>query len=148
MFFLLTIDVDIINVDHYLFSINIIMFFSSLRFLFYDGVEILDGEFFVKRLEDVKSEKGEPAFIQHEIVGILRVFSGLISYLFKIFMQNILQYLILFTYFVDTKTRVWLGKMFVSDVKHGRVIYNLKLFIIYSFILHGYISSIFIRKFI
>ena len=121
MFFLLTIDMDIINVDHDFFSINIIMFFSRLRFLFYDGIEILDGEFFFKRLEDIKSEKGEPAFIQHEIVGVLWIFSWFISYLFKIFMQDILQNLILFTYFVDTKTRVWLGKMFVSDVKQNRL---------------------------
>lgn len=75
MFFLLTIDMDIINVDHDLFSINIIMLFSRLRFLFYDGIEILDGEFFIKRLEDIKSEKGEPAFIKHEIMGIFRIVS-------------------------------------------------------------------------
>lgn len=119
MFFFFPIDMDAIDVDHDSFSIYIIEFFGRLASFIYDIFEVLEGEFFFEFLENIESEKTESAFIQHKIMGIFGIFSWFVSDLYEILMQHILQNLILFTDFVDTKAWVRLRKMLVSDIKHN-----------------------------
>jgi len=120
MFFFLAIDMDAIDVDLDPFPIDIIMLFRSLAFLFDDILEILECEFFLELLEYIEPEKRESALVQHEVMGIFGILSGFISYLQEIFMKHVLENLLLFTDFVDTKARVRLGKMFVSYIKQNR----------------------------
>ena len=121
MFLLFAVDMHAIDIDHDPFSVHVVMLLRRLAFLFYDILEILIGEFFSERLENIEPEKGEPAFIQHEVMGIFGIFSGFVGYLHEILMKNVLQNLILFADFVDTETRVRFGKMFVSDVEQKQL---------------------------
>lgn len=119
MFFLFSIDMNTINIDHHSFSINITMFFRRLALIFYDILEILKGKLFIKGLKNIKSKKRKSAFIEHKVVGVFGIFPGLIHYLDEIFMEDILQNLILFTDLVYTKTRMAFRKMLVPDMKQN-----------------------------
>ena len=66
---------NVIDIDHNSFAVDIMMFFCRFTSFVYDGFEIIIGEFFFKSLENIESEKTEPAFVQHEIMGIFWVLS-------------------------------------------------------------------------
>ena len=75
---LFAVDMNIVDIDHDPFPIDIVVFFGRFTFLFYDIFEILERELLVECLENIESEEAEPAFIQHEIMGIFWVLSWII----------------------------------------------------------------------
>lgn len=120
MFFLFTVDMHAIDIDHNPFPIDVVMLFCCLAFLFYDILEILIREFLVERLENIESEEGESAFIKHEVVCVFGIFPGFVGYLSQILVEDILQNLFAWANLVDTETRVRLWKMLVSYIKQNR----------------------------
>ena len=117
MLLLLAIDMDVIDVDHNPFPIYVIMFLRRLALFLYDILEILKGEFFFKFLKYIESEKWEPAFVEHEVMGVFGIFPWFVCYLDQILMKHILQNLILFAYLVDTEARMRFRQMLISYIK-------------------------------